>query len=160
SREPVDPERLSAFMEGLLARFGDALLRYKGVLAVANEPRRLVFQGVLRLYSFDWDAQWAADEVRESVLVFIGDDLPEDEIRQGFAEVLGRAGSGLFTEGGKFPLQQSLVAQVEFDQAAQVADRVQVDMVADEAEIAGLGAGQQDFHLHPCLVTELDLRLE
>src|SRR5690606_14240186 len=33
-------------------------------------------------------------------------------------------------------------------------------MAADEAEIAGLGAGQQDFHLHPCLVTELDLRLE
>ena len=89
SGEAVDLERLSAFMEALLARFGDALLRYKGVLAVANEPRRLVFQGVLRLYSFDWDREWAADEARESVLVFIGDDLPEDEIRQGFAEVLG-----------------------------------------------------------------------
>ncbi|QMV64337.1 GTPase [Pseudomonas berkeleyensis] len=90
SAEPVDLERLSVFMEGLLARFGDALLRYKGVLAVANEPRRLVFQGVLRLYSFDWDSEWAADEARESVLVFIGDDLPEDEIRQGFAEALGQ----------------------------------------------------------------------
>ncbi len=90
SPEPVDLERLSAFMEGLLARFGDALLRYKGVVAVVNEPRRLVFQGVLRLYSFDWDSEWAAHEARESVLVFIGDDLPEDEIRQGFAEALGQ----------------------------------------------------------------------
>jgi G3E family GTPase len=57
---------------------------------VVNEPRRLVFQGVLRLYSFDWDSEWLADETRESVLVFIGDDLPEDEIRQGFAEALSQ----------------------------------------------------------------------
>lgn len=90
SPEPVDLERLSAFMEGLLARFGDALLRYKGVVAVMNEPRRLVFQGVLRLYSFDWDSEWAADEPRESVLVFIGGDLPENEIRQGFAKALSQ----------------------------------------------------------------------
>lgn len=90
SIEPVHLERLSAFMEGLLARFGDALLRYKGVVAVVNEPHRLVFQGVIRLYSFDWGSEWAADETRESVLVFIGDDLPEDEIRQGFTEALGQ----------------------------------------------------------------------
>lgn len=89
SAEPVDLERLSAFMDGLLARFGSSLLRYKGVLAVAGEPRRLVFQGVLQLYSFDWDSEWGADEARESVLVFIGDNLPEEEIRQGFAELLG-----------------------------------------------------------------------
>lgn len=88
SAEPIDPQRLSAFIEGLLARFGNALLRYKGVLAVMGEPRRLVFQGVLRLYSFDWGCEWGADEVRESVLVFIGDELPEEEIRQGFAEIM------------------------------------------------------------------------
>ncbi|MNZ54498.1 putative GTP-binding protein YjiA [compost metagenome] len=81
--------RVSAFMEGLLARFGNSLLRYKGVLAIAGEERRLVFQGVLRLYGFDWDAEWGADEPRESVLVLIGDDLPEEEIRTGFAELLG-----------------------------------------------------------------------
>ena len=88
SAEPIDPQRLSAFIEGLLARFGNALLRYKGVLAVMGEPRRLVFQGVLRLYSFDWGCEWGADEVRENVLVFIGDELPEEEIRQGFAELM------------------------------------------------------------------------
>ena len=72
-------------MEGLLERHGDALLRYKGVLAVTDEPRRLVFQGVLRLYGFDWSAEWAEDEPRQSVLVLIGAGLPEDEIREGFA---------------------------------------------------------------------------
>ncbi|WAJ36889.1 GTPase [Pseudomonas sp. GOM7] len=87
SAEAIDAQRLSAFIEGLLGRFGNALLRYKGVLAVAGEPQRLVFQGVLRLYSFDWGSEWGVDEPRESVLVFIGDDLPEQEIRQGFAEL-------------------------------------------------------------------------
>ena len=85
SERPLDMQRLSAFMEDLLERHGNALLRYKGVLAVAGEARRLVFQGVLRLYAFDWDAEWGADEPRESVLVFIGDGLPEKEIRAGFA---------------------------------------------------------------------------
>ena len=87
SDQPLDMARLSAFMEDLLERYGNALLRYKGVLNVAGDERRLVFQGVLRLYGFDWDEPWGEGEVRQSVLVFIGDNLPEDEIRQGFAEV-------------------------------------------------------------------------
>ncbi|XQE67793.1 GTPase [Pseudomonas sp. P3C3] len=85
SDQPLDMARLSAFMEDLLERHGNALLRYKGVLDVAGEERRLVFQGVLRLYGFDWDEPWGEGEARQSVLVFIGDNLPEDEIRAGFA---------------------------------------------------------------------------
>ena len=81
----LDMDRLSAFMEDLLERHGNALLRYKGVLNVAGEERRLVFQGVLRLYGFDWDSEWGEGEARDSVLVFIGDNLPEEEIRAGFA---------------------------------------------------------------------------
>ena len=87
SDKPLDMARLSAFMEDLLERHGNALLRYKGVLNVAGDERRLVFQGVLRLYGFDWDEPWGEGEARQSVLVFIGDNLPEDEIRRGFAEV-------------------------------------------------------------------------
>ena len=85
SDRPLDMQRLSAFMEDLLERHGNALLRYKGVLCVAGDERRLVFQGVLRLYGFDWDEPWAAGEPRRSVMVFIGDSLPEEEIRSGFA---------------------------------------------------------------------------
>ncbi|UUY10106.1 GTPase [Pseudomonas sp. J452] len=87
SDKPLDLDKLSAFMENLLEQHGNSLLRYKGVLSVAGEARRMVFQGVLRLYGFDFDSEWAADEVRESVIVFIGDKLPEDEIRAGFAQV-------------------------------------------------------------------------
>jgi G3E family GTPase len=85
SDKPLDMTRLSAFMEDLLERHGNSLLRYKGVLDVAGDERRLVFQGVLRLYGFDWDEPWGEGETRQSVLVFIGDNLPEDEIRAGFA---------------------------------------------------------------------------
>lgn len=81
----LDLDRLSQFMESLLERYGDSLLRYKGVLQVASDPRKLVFQGVLRLYAFDWDRAWEPEDQRESVLVFIGDRLPEDEIRAGIA---------------------------------------------------------------------------
>lgn len=89
SERPLDIDRLSDFMNDLLENHGLSLLRYKGVLNIAGEARRLVFQGVLRLYGFDWDAEWGADEPRESVLVFIGDELPEERIRAGFAALAG-----------------------------------------------------------------------
>jgi len=87
SEQPLDIDKLSAFMENLLETHGNSLLRYKGVLNIAGEDRRMVFQGVLRLYGFDWDREWSADDARESVIVFIGDQLPEEEIRAGFAAV-------------------------------------------------------------------------
>ena len=74
-------------MNELLEDHGTQLLRYKGVLNIAGEARRLVFQGVLKLYGFDWDTEWAEGEVRDSVMVFIADDLPEEKIREGFARL-------------------------------------------------------------------------
>ena len=87
--KPLDIDKLSEFMNELLEEHGAQLLRYKGVLNIANEPRRMVFQGVLKLYGFDWDSEWAEDEKRESVIVFIADELPEEKIRAGFAQVAG-----------------------------------------------------------------------
>lgn len=85
--KPLDIDKLSEFMNELLEDHGKQLLRYKGVLNIANEPRRMVFQGVLKLYGFDWDTEWAEGEKRESVIVFIADDLPEEKIRSGFARI-------------------------------------------------------------------------
>ncbi|MDF0730045.1 GTPase [Pseudomonas entomophila] len=83
----LDIDRLSDFMNELLESHGKQLLRYKGVLNIAGEERRLVFQGVLKLYGFDWDAEWRVDEPRESVLVFIADELPEARIREAFEQL-------------------------------------------------------------------------
>lgn len=85
--KPLDIDSLSTFMNQLLEDHGKQLLRYKGVLNIAGEDRRLVFQGVLKLYGFDWDTEWRADEARESVMVFIADDLPEAKIREGFSHL-------------------------------------------------------------------------
>lgn len=87
--EPLDIDKLSEFMNELLEEHGSQLLRYKGVLNIAGEPRRMVFQGVLKLYGFDWDTEWEEGEKRESVIVFIADELPEEKIRAGFAKVAG-----------------------------------------------------------------------
>ncbi|MGE8353892.1 MAG: GTPase [Pseudomonas protegens] len=89
TEQALDLDRLSEFMNELLEDHGKQLLRYKGVLSVIDEPRRMVFQGVLKLYGFDWDTEWAEGEARASVMVFIADDLPEEKIRQGFEKMLG-----------------------------------------------------------------------
>jgi G3E family GTPase len=81
---PVDISDVSRVMENLLLDFADKLLRYKGMLWIDGEPNRLLFQGVQRLYSADWDRPWG-DETPHSVLVFIGVQLPEAEIRNAFA---------------------------------------------------------------------------
>ncbi|WP_226506377.1 GTPase [Pseudomonas sp. MWU16-30317] len=88
TEKPLHIDRLSDFMNGLLETYGKQLLRYKGVLNIEGESRRLVFQGVLKLYGFDWDTEWGEDESRESVMVFIADELPEAHIRRSFEDML------------------------------------------------------------------------
>ncbi|RLM27800.1 GTPase [Brenneria alni] len=84
---PVELAAVSDLMESFLVNHADNLLRYKGILAIKDDARRLLFQGVQRLYSADWDREWRDDEERKSVLVFIGRDLPEQDIRDGFARL-------------------------------------------------------------------------
>lgn len=83
---PVDIGDVSRVMENLLLESAEKLLRYKGMLWITGEPNRLLFQGVQRLYSADWDRPWG-DEAPRSQLVFIGVQLPEEEIRAAFAEL-------------------------------------------------------------------------
>lgn len=84
---PVELMAVSQVMEELLLGFADNLLRYKGILSIKDEPKRLLFQGVQRLYSADWDRDWQENEPRHSVLVFIGVNLPEEQIREKFAQL-------------------------------------------------------------------------
>lgn len=84
---PVTLAAVSAVMEGLLSSFADNLMRYKGMLWIEEQPCRLLFQGVQRLYSADWDRPWQPDETPCSALVFIGLQLPEAEIREAFARL-------------------------------------------------------------------------
>ena len=87
---PVGLTAVSGVMQNLLGDFADNLLRYKGMLWIADQPNRLLFQGVQRLYNADWDRPWAEDEQPSSTMVFIGVNLPEAEIRQAFEQLKPR----------------------------------------------------------------------
>ena len=45
--------------------------------------RKVIFQGVHQLMGSDLGPEWTADEQRQSKMVFIGIDLPQDIFRQG-----------------------------------------------------------------------------
>lgn len=82
---PVDLERIGSFVEVLLAIRGNDMLRYKGILALRGDPRRLIFQGVHRITGFDYGREWLPDEAQETLIVIIGRRLDADAIRQSFA---------------------------------------------------------------------------
>ncbi len=60
------------------------ILRCKGIVAMKNDPKRFVFQGVHMMLDGDSQREWRADEKRESKVVFIGRNLEEEDIRKGF----------------------------------------------------------------------------
>jgi G3E family GTPase len=85
SDQPFDFARLLAFMEIMVGKFGADLLRYKGVLNIAGNDRRIFFQGVHMLMGDVGGAPWGEGERRESVLVFIGRNLPREPILEALA---------------------------------------------------------------------------
>ncbi|MEO8813355.1 MAG: GTP-binding protein [Caulobacteraceae bacterium] len=81
---PVDGERVTRWLNGVLAGQGPDILRAKGILDVAGEDRRLVFQAVHMMLDGDFQRQWRDGEARDSRMVFIGRGLDEAALRAGF----------------------------------------------------------------------------
>ncbi len=86
--QPFDGVKLEEFLSGLIQVYGPDLLRYKGVLWLAGNETRVVFQGVHMLMGGDMGKPWADEEKRGSVMVFIGRNLPEDLFVQGLKQCL------------------------------------------------------------------------
>jgi G3E family GTPase len=82
---PLDAEKAEAWLNALVAVKGQDILRAKGILNVAGDDRRLVFQAVHRLLEGDFQQAWRQDERRYSRLVFIGRDLDREALKTGFA---------------------------------------------------------------------------
>ena len=83
--KPLDPEKFFPWIQNLVATDGPAILRSKGILAFNDDPDRFVFQGVHMILDGDHQRPWQEGEKRESRIVFIGKNLPEEKIREGFA---------------------------------------------------------------------------
>jgi G3E family GTPase len=80
----VDPDKFMPWITGLTQTEGPNILRCKGIVSFAGEPRRFVFQGVHMMLDGEPQREWRSDEKRDSKVVFIGRDLREEDIRKGF----------------------------------------------------------------------------
>ena len=83
----VDLVRLNAWLGKLLGERGVDIFRMKGFISLAGESRRFVFQGVHMLFDGQPDREWG-DAPRHNQLVFIGRNLDEQSMRQGFEACL------------------------------------------------------------------------
>ncbi len=88
SERAFDPMKLEDFLGAIVNIYGPRMLRYKGVLNMKGTERKVIFQGVHQLMGSDLGPQWAADETRQSKMVFIGIDLPRDIFLQGLEQCL------------------------------------------------------------------------
>jgi len=88
SDKPLDPTKFMPWLQELIANDGAKILRSKGILAFKGDDDRYVFQGVHMMLEGDHQRKWKADEKRESRVVFIGRELPEERIREGFAKTI------------------------------------------------------------------------
>ncbi len=80
----MDIDTIGAVMEQMIEVYGNDMLRYKGILAIANNDERLIIQGVYKVVGFDYGDAWGENETAESTLVVIGRNLPFKELEQQF----------------------------------------------------------------------------
>ena len=88
SRKPLNANRFTAWLNEVLQAQGPDILRAKGILDVAGEDRRLVFQAVHMILEGDFQGPWKNDADRYSRLVFIGRNLDEAKLREGFESTI------------------------------------------------------------------------
>jgi G3E family GTPase len=84
----LDGAKLNEWLSKLLREQGPNIFRMKGILTIAGEAQRFVFQGVHMLFDGRADRPWNPGEIRKNELVFIGRDLDEAQLRADFRSCL------------------------------------------------------------------------
>jgi G3E family GTPase len=84
TEKPLDPMLFMPWLQNLVQIQGQKILRSKGILAFKGDDDRYVFQGVHMMLEGNHQRKWKEGEKRESRIVFIGRELPEQAIREGF----------------------------------------------------------------------------
>jgi G3E family GTPase len=82
--KPIHGQRITQWLNDVLQTQGPDILRAKGIIDVAGEDRRLVFQAVHMILEGDFQGPWRDGDKRYSRLVFIGRNLDEAKLREGF----------------------------------------------------------------------------
>ncbi len=84
----LDGNKLNTWLGELLQTRGPDIFRMKGILNIAGEDCRFVFQGVHMLFDGRRDRPWKSDAERKNELVFIGRNLDEARLRADFRTCL------------------------------------------------------------------------
>ena len=84
----LDGNKLNEWLGHLLQTQGPDIFRMKGILTIAGEDQRFVFQGVHMLFDGRADRPWKSNETRKNELVFIGRNLDEAQLREDFRACL------------------------------------------------------------------------
>jgi G3E family GTPase len=84
--EPLDGTRFNRWINRVLQRTGNSIMRTKGVLALDGEPRRYHFHSVHMLPECTPGPRWSTGERRRSRLVFIGRSLDFESLRKEFLD--------------------------------------------------------------------------
>ena len=81
-------DRFFPWVQEITQTYGPQILRLKGICAFAGDSDRYVVQGIHMIIEGDHQRPWHDGEPRRSRLVLIGRDLPEAELREGFAAAM------------------------------------------------------------------------
>jgi len=82
--QPLSADKFFPWVQDLVQKEGPNILRCKGILSFKDDPDRFVFQGVHMILDGDHQRCWRDDERRESRVIFIGRNLPQEKIKEGF----------------------------------------------------------------------------
>ncbi|MEM9266921.1 MAG: GTP-binding protein [Cyanobacteria bacterium P01_F01_bin.13] len=84
----LDDAKLNTWLDELMYNHGPDIFRMKGILNIAGENNRYVFQGVHMLFDGCQDRPWKPDEPRKNELVFIGRNLEQMNLAESFRACL------------------------------------------------------------------------
>ncbi|MEB3190303.1 MAG: GTP-binding protein [Snowella sp.] len=84
----LNGKKLNSWISELLRNQGPDIFRMKGILSIQGEKNRFVFQGVHMLFDGKADRPWHPQETRKNELVFIGRNLDEMQLKEGFRDCL------------------------------------------------------------------------
>jgi len=83
----LDKRRFNQWLSHLLQTQGTDIFRMKGIISLAGEADRFVFQGVHMLFDGRPDRPWGSNP-RRNQLIFIGRNLDRAALNQGFEQCL------------------------------------------------------------------------
>ena len=83
TEKPLVLANINEWLNELIYIYGPELYRYKGILNVEGLDYQIIFQGVQMSFDISRGRDWK-DTKRSSTLVFIGKNLPENQLRESF----------------------------------------------------------------------------